>query len=692
MEQDNTTAPVSNTPTGTIISNPSSDPQTTNMPSDDAQTSTVPTPNALVVVPMSNQSSGILNPHASDNRWVRSILFFLLFFLILLFYSNLFVATILAALFNLLSVSIFDSISSAIFDYCERAIRFVFSPLIWLGKFLFVGHFTSVNLWLTQHVGPRIVRHSQSVTIIVTLIITVIMLASTILHPVFATAVGNVNDSVCLKTSLPWPSCASGVGVSPPLPDGVRIGLITDNTNGPFDQSAFNQDEKIVEKLIFGENQQACTGQHITLVLVTMLSRTVEDPQSSATLGVQHLQGNYLAQHHYNATHPALPLCFAIANVGTSDTADAHSPAVQKCSECYSMPQVLHRIAQFAHNDASVRGIVGFPFSQQVTEALQIIKNNEQSLASLPVISPSASSDNFSNLANFYRINSPNQNEAAVIAQYFCSHLVQSQSSPSIAILTDPANDFSGDLAIDFQNALTNLKCIDPAKMFSSIRYTNYDPTSIQKAVDQALKQNHASYIFFPGYDQDMDAVESQVYKDLPSSADTVTIIGGDGINNVNAATHYSYTRVYSANFAQPLPRTEPFVQDFINAGFANAYAKQTPTIDPSYFWMPTDTFLDIDAVQAMTTAVQALPDTHFTQNDFNTALQSISFPGETGNVTLQGNRVSSRHMSDRTQQYVYITCYDTKHILHLIDRYIANTDNASVQEDTSIPNITPCS
>lgn len=671
MEQDNTSTPVSNAPTGKLTSNTPPVGQTSNIP-----TTTI-----------SNTSSSTPTPTTTSNKWVRSILFFLFFFLILLFYSNIFIAAILATLFNLLSVSVFDNIASVAFDYCEKFIKIIFTPLIWISKYLFERHLVPLSTWFTSLRGGWFARHSQFVTIMVTLTITVLMLASTILHPVFAAGSGNINDYFCLKTQFPWPTCASGLGITT-LPDDVRIGLIENNTYGPFDQSTYNQDEKNVEELIFQENQHACTGQHITLILVTMLSRTVEDPQSSATIGIQNLQGNYLAQQSYNATHPALPLCFAIANLGTADTSDATSSVVSTCPACYSMPQAVHQIAQFAHSDGSVRGIVGFPYSQQVKEALQIIKDSEQSLSSLPIISPSASSDNFSNIPNFYRANSPDQNQAAAIAQYFCSHLVQNQPSPSVAILADPTNYYSGDLAIDFQN---DVNCLSPTNQFGPIHYKNYDSASIQNAVDVAVQQDHATYIFFPGYDQDMDTVEEEVYKDVLSSASSVTIIGGDGLNNVNATTHYSYSRVYAVNFAQPLSKTEPLAQNFINDGFAKAHTTPTPTIDPADLWMPTDAFLDFDAVQAMTKTVQAQAGTNFTQSNFNTTLQSISFQGETGNITFQGYRLNSSHMSDRTQQSVYITCYDTKHILHLVDSYLATTDNSTVQEDSSIPNITSC-
>ena len=107
---------------------------------------------------------------------------------------------------------------------------------------------------------------------------------------------------------------------------------------------------------------------------------------------------------------------------------------------------------------------------------------------------------------------------------------------------------------------------------------------------------------------------------------------------------------------------------------------------------MPTDTFLNIDAVQAFTNTLQTLQRTNFTQSDFNNTLQSVNFQGVTGSVTLQGNRVTSGHISDRTMEAVYITCYDYQHTLHLVAGYNTLTDTGSVQENSSIPDVSSCS
>jgi hypothetical protein len=630
--------------------------------------------------PVDQNGSSVPNSNKGKYTRTRIFLFISLPILILLFNSNTIAISVITTILILLSISdMFGPVANNILKYTDILLSPFFISFKWIWDFLFVKHLKRLGNWLT--------KHRRSVIDIVAIIAILILLGATTLSPFVTTVRGKLSDYACLQHGWSRP-CNSGVGVSS-LRNGVRIGLITDNTYGPFDQSTFNQDEKNVEGLIFTENRQACTGQHTTLIVATMLSRTVEDPQNAAVLGLQHLQGDYLAQHHYNATHPARPLCLAIANLGTPDTANNTSLVVNACSDCYSMPQVMHQIAQFAHADSSVHGIVGFPFSQQVKEALQIIKDDEQSLALLPIISPSASSDNFSDTTNFYRIDLPDQNQAGAMAQFFCHHLMQNQSSSSIAILMDPSDFFSGDLPIDFRN---NVNCLDSTHKFFPILYKNGDSASILNAIDVALQQDHANYIFFPGYDQDLDTIESEIHKDLQGNAKTVTIIGGDGINNVNVTTHYSYTLVYSVNFAQPLPNTEPFVQDFIKDGFFKPYTTPIPAIPAADFWMPTDTFLNIDAVQAFTHTLQILHNPNFTQEEFNAALRSISFQGETGNVTLQGNRVNSGHRSDRTEQNAYITCYDYQHILHLVDSYDTLTDTGSVQENPSIPDTSPCS
>jgi ABC-type branched-subunit amino acid transport system substrate-binding protein len=652
VEHDDTNPLLSNPSTGTLLSD------------------TGPVP---VVKPITDTSATSSTLKTRGNKWVRRILFFTLFFLILLSYSNLFVAAILATLVNLLSVSIFDSISNAILEYCEKVIKILGSPFILVWKFLFLNHLTPFGRWFTGNISRGFARYRQFITIMVTLIVTIIMLASTILRPQFATGFGNLNDSVCLYSHLPWFSCSSGFGVTT-LQDGVRIGLIGDNSYGPFDQSSLNTEEIYTESRIFAEDRQACSVQHITLVNVTMLSRTIEDPVSTAILGLENLQGGYLAQHAYNSTHPSVSICLFIANLGTADTANKDSTLVKSCPDCYSLPQVVHQIAQLAHTDPSFRGIVGFPYSQQAVEALNAVKAY-QDLAAIPIISPSASTDELSNMPNFYRIVSPDHSQGTALAQFFCDSLVHNQPDASVAMFTDSSNPYSRSLELAFNDAV---HCGNPTNR-TTISYTNGDTNSIQNAVTQALKQ-HVTYILFPGYDVDMDTVELEIHQTLQEHARDITIIGGDGINNVDATTHYSYNLVYATTFAGPLPKTDPVAKSFIQQKFSKPSFLNAIQ---SYLWIPTDTLLAYDAVSAFAQTLRNLPDEDFTQNDFNTILANVSFNGVSGEITFQGTRKNG-HSSDRDQGYIYITCDDYAHNIHLITQY--STINASNSAAQNLP------
>jgi hypothetical protein len=573
----------------------------------------------------------------------RIFLFISLPILILLFNTNTIVVSIITTMLILLSISnLFEPISNAILKYSDIVINPIFTPFEWIWKVLFLKHLVRLSGWL--------IVHRRSVIDTAAIIAIVILLGATTLKPWFATGFGNLNDSVCLNTHLPWPTCASGLGIST-LPNGdVRIGLIANNAYGPFDQSTLNQNETKVEGLIFGENRQACAGQHITLIVVTMLSRTVDDATSTADHSLQELQGSYLAQHDYNATHPAVSICLAIANLGTANTAN----------ETGTLVQVIHQITQFAHTNPSLRGIVGFRNSQPAQEALNLIKGY-QDLLTIPIISPSASSDSLSDSQNFYRIVSPDHGQGAALAQFFCDSLIQNQPSDSIAMLRDNASAYSSSLQLAFNDAV---KCGDPRHR-TTISYRNYNTLSIQQAVDQALEQ-HARYIFFPGYDTDMDTVELEIHKVLQDHASDITIIGGDGTNNVDATTHYSYNHIYNTTFAGPLSDTDPLAKSFVQRGFA---LPPSANAIPSHVWIPANTLLDYDAINAFAQVVKNVPNGDLAQDTFNNVLKNISFNAATGQVTFQGG-IATGHRSDRNQGYIYITCNDLAHNTHLIAQY----------------------
>lgn len=564
----------------------------------------------------------------------------------------------------LLGIGIFEPVFNPILKYCETL---MIKPLEYFYASFFKQHLPSLNRWFS--------RHSRRILNILFLIFIALILGGTTLRPYLQQGSDWLSDSLCLHTSLPW-SCSSGYGVST-LPGDVRIGLIKDNTYGPFDQSLFNPAEIAVEEQIFRANAHACMGQHITLIAATMLSRSIEDQASGATVGLQNLYGYALWQQDFNAHH-STHLCLALANLGTPDTANQNSALVKSCAACYSMPPIIHQMAQLAHTDSSVRGIVGFPYSQQAQEALALIQQYPD-LARLPIISPTASSDSLSNTSSFYRVDAPDQSQGEALARYFCSFLAPGPGShpAALALLLDNEDPYSGDLPKDFRESILK-DCPRSVRMAPDfISYRNNDSPSIQRAIRTALSPpDNASYIFFPGYDGDLDTVEAAL-RDAPRK---VTLLGGDGLNNVDATTHYAYTPVYAASFAQPLPLSDPLIRGFkqMSELFFQPYpfAKNS-----SLLWVPKDTLLAIDAVQACTQAVLQLGPAETSQDDFTQALQSVSFLGETGQIVFQGNRGTHNHISDRDQEMVYITCYDTTHTLNLMDGYMADIDSGEVSE-----------
>jgi ABC-type branched-subunit amino acid transport system substrate-binding protein len=598
---------------------------------------------------------------AGTGKFIRArILFFISISIVIwMFSTNTLVLSVIPIIFVLLGVeSIFHPVMIILLKNSDIWLIPIFKPFEWFWHFLFVKHPTLLGDWLKRHRRPIIDT--------VVIIAIVILLGATTLSGFVATVHNTLSDNLCLH-GWPWFSCNSGLGVSA-LPNGVRIGLIANNAYGPFDQSPFNQDEMKVEELIFRENQRACTIRHITLVAIAMLSRTVEDSQSSAKIGLQELQGSYLAQHDYNATHPAVSICLAIANLGTADTADKKSPLVEFHPDDYSLPQVIHQIAQFAHTDSSVRGIVGFTYSPQAKEALHIIKDKEQSLALLPIISSSAS-DELSNETNFYRTVSPNSSQARVLAQFYCNNLIKNQPSDFIAMLRDSNDNYSRTFQSDFNIAISSIdNCGDPTHR-TTISYTTGDSSSIREAIDKALYQ-HTKYILFPDHDQNMDTVELEIQQVRQENASDLTIIGGGGISNVDRTTYYSYTRVYATSSTGPLLETNPIATSFIQQGFSR------PSIVnaiPSHLWIPKDTLLTYDGVNAFVQTVKNIPGGDLTQDTLERTLANISFEGTSGTVTFQGNK-NNGHVSDREQGYIYITCNDLAHKLHLIAKY--NTIN----------------
>ena len=360
----------------------------------------------------------------------RALLCVLLVILFLVFFKSSDVLQLLGLAIAFLSINLFEPVFSVI----DRADPFVWDILVKVGSGL--RHIISFHI---PGIGRGIRTRSHFIIPVVCVIVVIYLL----FHNAVGSAISSFNDFSCLRTSVAVPAvvCNSGVGITA-LPDGVRIGLITSADQGPFDLSSLNNQERQVEAAIFQEDAMACSGSHITLAVVTLLSRTIEDPNGSVSNGLDDLRGALLAQHDYNATkaaynlaehngRPFVSLCLVLANLGTLVTADQTSG-----SDLYSVPHVVQQLVQYSRHDPTFRGIVGFPYSSQVEEAIYQFTTNWWGKLALPIVSPSATSYKLSNISNFYRVSPSDSKQAAAMALFACNTVLKNNPQASVAIFT----------------------------------------------------------------------------------------------------------------------------------------------------------------------------------------------------------------------------------------------------------------
>ncbi len=589
-----------------------------------------------------------------DKEIIPHVRFLLLLALIifLLFSQNPTLTSDIVALIAILGISYFEVIFKKI-DTIEPILKNV---EIWIGKG-FVKFFPALPAWVKSHH-----RHIINILVIIAALLTIFYGNSSTLRNVYS----SINDDVCLRSHLPVSvsACNTGIGVSK-LPNNVRIGLITNNSFGPFDHSRLNSAEMQVEADISQENSIACVLPHMTLAVVTMLSRTIEDPSSSAAVGLNNLRGAFLAQHDYNATHTSFKICLAIANLGTVATT-TYDPA---CPGCYALPQVIKQLVQFAHHDRTFRGIVGFPYSQQTVNAIQLFQSWHQT--PIPIVSLSATSDQLSNVPDFYRVVSSDQRQSEAISDLFCHQLNLRSGPGGIDIFTDDSDAYSSSLSYNFSK---NLTCTN------SVYHETYQTgniASIQQAVDNAV-HSHATYIFFPGYTSDLDTLEEQLQTDMQGSHADVTVLGGDGLYDIMGIAHNTFAPVYSSTYASPLLDTSLFVREYTTWKFPFPYLARSIA---SYTLLSEDAILAYDAVG---TFIQAQDNLHemgrdnATQHDFNTALSSVSFTGIGGYVAFQPN---VGNVSDPLNKTVYIMCTDHTHVIHWVATY-GNDNQVALMRD----------
>jgi hypothetical protein len=625
--------------------------------------------------PPSQPQQGPPTPGRGITRFFLCLLLLALF---LLFFRNSDAFQIFGVFATILGINLFEPV----FSFIDRL-----DPVIWWLLFRIEAFLRALFTFHLSGAGRRIRGNTHVIISIICVLIITYLLS----HTLVSDGVVAAKDYACLNTGLPVPStlCNSGVGVTT-LPNDVRYGLITSVDQGPFDTSPLNGQERQVESLIFNEDKQACSGPHVTVADVTLLSRTIEDPSDSASKGLDDLHGVYLAQHDYNATRssydpaqhngqPFVSLCLVIANLGTLVTADQKS-----AGNLYTMPMLVKQIVQFSRYDHTFRGVVGFPYSTHAAEGTKAFQ--QWGRQNIPIVSPSATSYMLSNVPNFYRVSPPDGSQGQAMAYYTCNVLAK-QVVNGLAPFHTPApfhatidifsnsDTYSSSLSSNFSDAIAS--CFDQ----DHIHYENYQngkASSIQAAVKNAVAQKY-TYIFFPGYESDLDTLQAQIQSSAQETGTHVTILGGDGLEDVVNPNHDTFVPVYSTVYASPLRESVPlnrdFVQEYQQQHFSMPYLSNAV---PGYTLLPQGVIRSYNAMKMFTSTLSDLAQQGRdpSQDNITSDIASISFDGIGGHFSFQGNAINSNYISDPQGKNlpVYVMCTTRDHTIHLAATSYGNT------------------
>jgi ABC-type branched-subunit amino acid transport system substrate-binding protein len=482
--------------------------------------------------------------------------------------------------------------------------------------------------------------------------------------------------------------------------DHLTIGII-DGSN-QSDQTAFDgdTDEANVIKAISAENKDAlASSQYIDLVVATTLSRTPSDPNSSVSVGVEDLRGAYLKIQQYNeektkegvAIHK-VKVRLLIANIGTRKTVQT------------TVHQIMNQILVLSQQDVHFRGIIGLPFSVAVDEAIR--SDWIHFGLKIPMVSPSATADGFSNIQKsyrlsnsppFYRISSPNSAQACDMLKEIRrilepayqktdpNHNLDQNGNPEfrVALFHDEGETYSSDLAKDFQNDHDRplMLCPDQSPTIPiQIVDEQTSLNNLEPEVKDAVSQK-ADMIFFAGYTTNLNDFERYLEQAEQEQDYHIPIVGGDGLFDIARNITNPYSRVYSTTYASPVNN----VGNASLSTFAKNYKSAFLSPNSSVSLLPPHAILSYDAAHVFTCALDktmssnsATPcnDIHSFndqlpgQDKINTALGSVDFLGVSGQVhfTGEGN-------SDPYDKPIYIMCQDQGLQLHEAAEYDPGKD-----------------
>ena len=390
--------------------------------------------------------------------------------------------------------------------------------------------------------------------------------------------------------------------------DALKQGDIT-TAQSLWDQ-AIAQDSNDAEAFIYKEDQRilASHSPYITLVVGTMLSGNSSD----ISAGRDDLQGAYIAQKQFNdgfQLNGGVQVRLLIANSG---------------GQAQDATNVAQKIVDAAKQDKTIVGVMGWPFSEQTLDAVNILTN-----AHIPMVSSTASSDALTGISSFFfRVCPSNQIQAVAGAHY----AEQQLKAKRVVLFVDPNNSYSQSLAQDFSNQFTT----DGGQIVQTENYTVGTPAGLPTLLQDALSYN-PDLIYFSGYADDMGVLLT----DLQTTDPNLQIMGGDALYEIRAypkTAHANYHRLRFTSFAFP---DEWQILGYQNPPFFDTYAG---TFDPTrahlhdpygYIRPDSDVMLSYDATLALLQASHnalANANTSLTPDELQQSLKAL-----TGTQAVQG-------------------------------------------------------
>jgi ABC-type branched-subunit amino acid transport system substrate-binding protein len=435
--------------------------------------------------------------------------------------------------------------------------------------------------------------------------------------------------------------CGSGLGVSTIVIHGKEYTL---GLNGDFQQQfdPTNSDEKQIEDLILSQNNEAEKGQHFTIILATLLSKSTSDQYT----GLEELRGAFLAQQAYNKNH-TIKMRLLVANLGVRAVADV------------SVPRVARQIALYAANapqNDHFLGVTGFPFSLTLKYGLPILQQNH-----IPVLGSSPSDNQFSQSPGFHRIESSNSQQVKYLLIFIQSVL----HSQHILILSDSSDNFSTDLS---NNLITNLNNSSNGVQISY--YIGGNIGSLNRALGSIVKIN-PDLLIFTGFPADLNTLKTTM---IQRGLHIPRILGSQTLYELGAYTQpkpglpSNYANLIFSSFAFPDDNTlsgqafqQAYALAFNGSGrFPGVYGKGRAGSQAA---------LSYDAILAFQHAVDKLSGngTIPSMAEVSSTLNTLSFfTGATGNIGF----LAGSSDPDPATRPLYILCTNHNAQTQLLVKY----------------------